>query len=206
MTRTQAVREGLPGAFLDRDDTLIRRTGGLPTGDLGEPGEVELMPGAAEACVRLREAGYVLVVITNQGGVARGSYGEEAVEAVHRRLDGLLIEAGLPASRVTVTDGAATAGVDLYRYCPFHPRGVVEGYVREHPWRKPGPGMILDAAGVLGLDLSRSLVVGDAARDVEAGVAAGVPGARCVRSEREGVGVLGAVEGLLGMSSRGRSG
>ncbi len=145
-----------PAVFLDRDDTLIRCTGLVPSGDLGDPGLVELLPGALEACGRLKGAGYALVVVTNQGGVARGRYTEADVHAVHERVGALL--GGL---------------IDTFRFCPYHPEGTVPSYAREHPWRKPAPGMILDAAEALGVDLGRSWMVGDAMRDVEAGHAAG---------------------------------
>lgn len=142
--------------FLDRDDTLIRRRGGAPTGDLGNPADAELMPGAAEACAALRAAGFTLVVFTNQGGVARGSHTMADVERVHEWLN-----------------GALGGVIGAFRACPFHPLGTVPGYRREHTWRKPSPGMILDAAEELGIDLASSWVVGDSERDCEAGRAAG---------------------------------
>jgi histidinol-phosphate phosphatase family protein len=144
-----------PAVFLDRDDTLIRCTNHAPHNDLGAPDLVELLPGALEACRRL-SARFPLFVITNQGGVARGRYAEPDVQAVHRRLSELL--------EGRITD---------YRYCPFHPRGVVSAYTREHPWRKPAPGMLLDLAQHHPIDLERSWLVGDAVRDCEAGKAAG---------------------------------
>lgn len=162
-----------PAAFLDRDDTLIRRVGGLPTGDLGDPDAIELIPGAAEALAALRAAGFRLVVYTNQGGVARGSYPESAVHAVHRRLSALLSEAGLPPS--PHTDGA----IDAYRHCPYHPGGTVAPYAAEHPWRKPAPGMVLDAAASLDLHLPASVAIGDAPRDLLAATAAGIPLGHC---------------------------
>jgi D-glycero-D-manno-heptose 1,7-bisphosphate phosphatase len=105
---------------------------------------------------RLAEAGFALVVVTNQGGVARGRYGVAEVEAVHRRLNQLL-----------------GGRIEAFRFCPYHPSGTVAAYAREHPWRKPAPGMILDGAAALGIDLGRSWVVGDKARDCEAGRRAG---------------------------------
>lgn len=145
-----------PAVFLDRDDTLIRCRSVTPDGDLGDPDLVELLPGALETCRSLKEAGFALVVITNQGGVARGKYGLQDVDRVNARLNVLL--------------GGV---IDAFRACPYHPKGVVPEYAREHPWRKPAPGMILDAAEELGLDLKRSWLIGDAIRDCEAGRAAG---------------------------------
>ena len=149
-----AVRRAV---FIDRDGTII-----LNDGDLGDPGRVELLPGAADGMRAMREAGYALVVVTNQGGVARGKYDEAAVHATHERLEQVLRRVtGLPAV------------VDAFYFCPFHPEGTVERYRREHPWRKPAPGMLLEAAQAHGLDLAASWMVGDQERDAQAGAAAG---------------------------------
>ena len=142
--------------FLDRDDTLIRCNDITPDGDLGDPRLVELVPGVMDACQLLVHAGFTLAVVSNQGGVARGKYHLDAVEAVNARLNQLL-------------GGLITA----FRYCPYHPGGSVPAFAREHPWRKPAPGMLLDAAAQLGLDLPRSWMVGDKERDCQAGRAAG---------------------------------
>ncbi|RMH23429.1 MAG: HAD-IIIA family hydrolase, partial [Planctomycetota bacterium] len=145
-----------PAVFLDRDDTLIECRSVTPDGDLGDPARVRLRPGVAEGVRALKDAGYALVVVSNQGGVARGRYTPHDVDRVNARVNRLL-------------HGA----IDAFRFCPYHPRGVVPQYTREHPWRKPAPGMILDAAEALSLDLARSWMVGDAARDCQAGRAAG---------------------------------
>lgn len=124
---------------------------------------VRLLPGAREACAMLRGCGLALVVVSNQGVIARGGATEDIVRAVNARLNELL-------------DGA----IDAFYFCPFHPRGNVPSFTREHPWRKPAPGMILAAAAELGLDLGRSWLIGDASRDVEACLAAGLPPAHCL--------------------------
>ncbi|MFW6032467.1 MAG: D-glycero-alpha-D-manno-heptose-1,7-bisphosphate 7-phosphatase, partial [Phycisphaeraceae bacterium] len=142
--------------FLDRDNTIIHNDG-----DLGDPAEVRLIQGAANAIASLCGLGYKIVVITNQGGVARGKYGEQDVHAVHERI------------RELVAKQTSGARIDAFYYCPYHPKGEVEKYTREHPDRKPQPGMLLRAAKDLNLDLSRSWMVGDAVRDVQAGAAAG---------------------------------
>ncbi|MFM7799031.1 MAG: D-glycero-alpha-D-manno-heptose-1,7-bisphosphate 7-phosphatase [Planctomycetota bacterium] len=143
--------------FIDRDGTII-----LNDGDLGDPERVELLPGAASAMRSLRQSGYALVVVTNQGGVARGRYDEAAVHATHERLEQVLRrETGLGAV------------VDAFYFCPFHPEGTVERYCREHPWRKPAPGMLLEAAREHALDLGASWMIGDQERDAQAGAAAG---------------------------------
>jgi len=142
--------------FLDRDDTLIACRSVTLDGDLGDPALVRPLPGAIDACRRLREAGRTLVVVSNQGGVARGRYAEEDVEAVNRAVQ------------------EAFGGVfALMLFCPYHPRGTISAYAREHPWRKPAPGMLHEAARRLGLDLASSWMVGDQPRDCEAGRAAG---------------------------------
>lgn len=158
-----------PAVFIDRDDTLMaaRPLPAPPSpaapGDVVDPALVRLLPGAMDACRRLREAGFALVVFSNQGVVARGGATIAQVEAVNDRLCELL--GGL---------------IEAVYFCPFHPRGNVPRFTREHPWRKPGPGMILAAAGELGLDLPGSWAVGDAPRDIEAGISAGLAPERCL--------------------------
>jgi len=143
-----------PAVFLDRDGTLVEE---LPY--LHDPERLALMPGAAAALSALARAGFALVLVTNQAGVARGLYGEDAVERVHRRL-GELLAAG----------GVALDGV---YYCPHHPDGRVAAYARACRCRKPAPGMLEAAAGDLGLDLTASYLVGNDPVDVGAARAAG---------------------------------
>lgn len=153
MTSQRATRRAV---FFDRDDTLIECRSVVPSGDLGDPSLVRLRAGAFEACAALKAAGWFLAVVSNQGGVARGKYGLDQVGACNDRMNELL--------------GGA---IDAFRFCPFHPAGVVCGLAVEHPWRKPAPGMLLDVAEHYGVDLSASWMVGDAERDVEAGKRAG---------------------------------
>lgn len=155
--------------FIDRDDTLMAcrslpvRAGVTP-GDVTDPGQVSLLPGVHEACRALREAGFVLVVFTNQGAVARGGCGVDDVARVNERLCELLRDGSAPGASL----------IDAVYFCPFHPKGSVPEFTREHPWRKPAPGMILAAADDHGLDLARSWVIGDQPRDIDAGRAAGI--------------------------------
>lgn len=141
--------------FLDRDNTIIQNDG-----DLGNPDEVRLIRGAAHAIGSLRQLGYRIIVVSNQGGVARGTYTERDVDAVHERI-------------AQMVHDSAGAIIDRFYYCPFHPDGTVEEYAKEHPWRKPQPGMLLEAARSLDLDLRECWMVGDQERDIEAGRAAG---------------------------------
>ena len=145
-----------PAVFFDRDNTLI-----INDGYLRDPAKTALMSGAAAAVARARRLGFAVVTISNQSGVARGMFDESAVQAVNRRMDELLL-ADDPAARI-----------DLHVYCPFHPDALVADYRKESDLRKPAPGMILLAAKQLDLDLPGSWVIGDALRDIEAGVAAG---------------------------------
>jgi histidinol-phosphate phosphatase family protein len=147
----QATR---PAVFLDRDGTLVEE---VPY--LHDPARVMLLPGV-DALAGLTAAGYALVVVTNQAGVARGLYDEAAVDAVRRRLAELLAGAGVR--------------LDAVLHCPHHPEGSVPGYARRCRCRKPGPGMLEAAAGRLGLDLAASFMVGNHPTDVGAAVAAGV--------------------------------
>ncbi|MHC4808824.1 MAG: HAD-IIIA family hydrolase [Planctomycetota bacterium] len=147
----------LPAVFLDRDDTLIHNDG-----DLGDPDQVRLMPGVPEGLRALRRAGFRLVVVTNQGGVARGRYTEDDVDLVHRRIAELVDEAAGEADLL-----------ERFYYCPYHPDAAVAAYRRDHFWRKPRPGMLLQAARDLDLDLGSSWLIGDRPRDVEAGRTAG---------------------------------
>jgi D-glycero-D-manno-heptose 1,7-bisphosphate phosphatase len=141
--------------FLDRDGTLVEE---VPY--LHRPEQVVLLPGAAAALRALAGAGFALVLVTNQAGVARGYYGEAAVEATHRRLAELL------AAEDVALDGAW--------YCPHHPDGAVPAYARACQGRKPAPGMLHAAAATLDLDLASCWLVGNHPDDVATARAASV--------------------------------
>lgn len=130
-------------AFIDRDGTLVAKRDYL-----ADPEGVELVPGAAAALRRLRRAGYALVVVTNQSGIARGLYTPADYEAVRRRIDAVLAAEGVR--------------LDGVYHCPHHPdlSGPCD-------CRKPGVGLYRRAAAQLGLDLGRSLYIGDRLKDVE---------------------------------------
>jgi D-glycero-D-manno-heptose 1,7-bisphosphate phosphatase len=146
-----------PAVFLDRDGTLIEERGYLDRLDLIAPFSY-----AAPALARLREAGFALVLVTNQAGVARGYFDEAFVRRAHEHLADLLARDGI------VLDG--------YYYCPHHPDGVVPAYRQACRCRKPSPGMIERAAADLQLDVARSFVVGDKWLDVELARNAGARG------------------------------
>ncbi len=143
-----------PAVFLDRDGTLIE-----DSGYLRDVARVRLLPGVAETLRALRQAGYRLIVATNQSGVARGLLTEATLAAIHDRMRDLLAQQGVQ--------------LDAVYYCPYHPEGTVEAYRRDSDCRKPECGMLRQAAADLGIDLPASWMVGDAERDVEAGRRAG---------------------------------
>src|SRR2546423_1588419 len=109
--------------FFDRDNTLI-----VGNEYLGDPQGVVLMEGAADAIARARGLGFATVVVSNQSGVARGMFNEDAVRGVNAKLDELLREANPKAI------------VDRHEFCPYHPEGTVDGYTSESELRKPKPG------------------------------------------------------------------
>lgn len=143
--------------FLDRDGTIIEERGYLGRLDLIAP-----FPYTADTLARLRGAGYLVVVVTNQAGVARGYFSEAFVNEAHRHLDRLLAPEG--------------AAPDAYYYCPHHPEGVVEGYRAVCRCRKPAPGMVEQAARDWNIDVARSFVVGDKWLDVGLANQAGARG------------------------------
>ncbi|MCH2148519.1 MAG: HAD family hydrolase [Phycisphaerales bacterium] len=146
-----------PAVFLDRDNTIIQNDD-----HLGDPDGVVLFDDTVDSLLRLVDAGYVLVVVTNQSGVARGLFTEEDVHAVHDTI------------RNQVREAAGERDLLMHWYhSPYHPEGTVEPFVLEHPTRKPEPGMLLQAAEELDLDLSSSWMIGDAPRDIRAGQKAG---------------------------------
>lgn len=141
--------------FLDKDGTLVRD---VPYN--ADPSKIVLEEGAASGLRRLAEAGYHFVVVSNQSGVARGLFKEEALQAVADRLDQVLAE-------------SAGVTLDGFYYCPHHPQGNVAEYAVECDCRKPQPGMLIKAAQALGIDLRKAWMVGDILDDVEAGKRAG---------------------------------
>ena len=145
---------GRAAVFLDRDGTI-----NVEKEYLHRPEEFEFVPGAPEAIRLLNDAGFLVIVVTNQSGVARGYYDEAAVHRLHRFVDNELATSG--------------ASVDAYYLCPHHPRHGIGPYRTDCACRKPLPGMLIAAAEDLDIDLARSWIIGDKGSDVEAGRAAG---------------------------------
>ncbi|WP_010583534.1 HAD-IIIA family hydrolase [Schlesneria paludicola] len=146
-------RKPVAAVFLDRDGTVIEHVHHLT-----KPEDVRLVPGAGECLSRLHASGYKCVIVTNQSVVGRGMLTEEGLEQVHAEMTTQLEQHG--------------AWVDEIYFCPFAPGEGAEGGT-EHPNRKPQPGMLLQAAQDLNLDLSKSWMIGDMMSDALAGHAAG---------------------------------
>ena len=140
--------------FLDRDGTINEEREYLHRVE-----DFAFIPGAAEAIGRLKDAGFCVVVVTNQSGIGRGYYDEAALCVLHSHLDRELDRFG--------------AAIDAYYFCPHHPEHGVGDYRQECACRKPMPGMLVKAAADLGIDLRRSYIIGDKLADVAAGLAAG---------------------------------
>jgi D-glycero-D-manno-heptose 1,7-bisphosphate phosphatase len=147
-----------PAVFLDRSGTLIRE----PDYPI-DPRTIELVPGVGEALHRLRRAGFLLVVVTNQSGIARKLFSEDEYRQVAARVEALLAGAG--------------ARPDRTEFCPHHP--AITGPCE---CRKPGTGMHLRAAEALDVDLARSWCVGDQVRDMLPARKLGMAGAILVRT------------------------
>lgn len=135
--------------FLDRDGTI-----NLDPGYISQPGLIRLLPGAAAAVRRARDAGYLIAVISNQSGVARGLIAPETLPLIHERLNELLFL-------------EAHASIDFFACCTHHPAD-------ECNCRKPLPRLVYEAQAYLGADLSRSAFVGDRITDVRTGKGAPV--------------------------------
>jgi D-glycero-D-manno-heptose 1,7-bisphosphate phosphatase len=147
---------GQPTVFLDRDGTILREVPYLDT-----PKRAELLPGVAEALATLHRAGVLLVVVTNQSGVARGLLDEGVLLAIHQKIDAELAAHG--------------ARIDAYYHCPHHTVVGIPPHRRRCRCRKPLPGLLERAAEDFDIDLSRSAGVGDDLRDLQAFAALGLP-------------------------------
>jgi D-glycero-D-manno-heptose 1,7-bisphosphate phosphatase len=144
--------------ILDRDGVL-----NVDRGYVGEVARLEWVAGAQQAVRRLNDAGLLVIVATNQSGVARGMFDLAAVEAVHAQMRADLAVVG--------------ARIEAFYVCPYLPDAPVAEFAHlDHPDRKPNPGMILRAIADWSIDPDRALVIGDNARDLEAGRRAGVKG------------------------------
>lgn len=149
--------------FLDRDGVI-----NVDHGYVHKAEDFEFVPGVLEACARLKAAGFELVVVTNQSGIARGYYDEDQFGELCDWMVERFESAGAPLTAIY--------------YCPHHPEKGIEPYVGQCQCRKPEPGMLLQAAKEYPLDMSASYMVGDKADDMRAGRAAGVKAQILVRT------------------------
>jgi D-glycero-D-manno-heptose 1,7-bisphosphate phosphatase len=146
-----------PAVFLDRDGTIIEEAGYLDRLE-----RLAFFPYSVDAVRMLNRAGFAVVVISNQSGIARGIVRPAFVEEAH--------------AHIAAVFQAGGARVDAFYHCPHHPQAAVDGLRADCDCRKPKPGLLRRAADDLGLDLARSFVVGDRWHDLEAGQALGVRG------------------------------
>ncbi len=140
--------------FLDRDGTI-----NVERNYLYRSADFEFITGAPQAIKQLNDAGFLVIVVTNQSGVARGYYSEADVATLHDYVQQQLATIG--------------ARIDAFYYCPHHPERGNAPYVQQCECRKGAPGMLLAAAEKYNIDLSQSFIVGDKLADVAAGLAAG---------------------------------
>lgn len=146
--------------FLDRDGTLNKEINYLH-----KISDFEWIAGTIEALRIFKELGYLLIIVTNQAGIAKGYYSEEEVIKLHQYMNLELAKMGIM--------------IDAYYYCPHHPDGTVKRYTRSCNCRKPRPGMILSALDdfekkSISISLDESIMVGDKESDILAGINAGI--------------------------------
>lgn len=155
-----AGRPGLalrPAAFLDRDGVL-----NIDTGYVHKPSELALIEGAGAAIARLNRCGYLVIVVTNQSGVARGYFTIEEMDRFHDHL-----------RRALAAEGGV---IDAIYACPYHPDAPLQEWRADHEDRKPRPGMIVKAMAAWPVRAEGSFLVGDKQSDVDAAAAAGIAG------------------------------
>jgi len=148
---------GRPAAFLDRD--------GVINVDFGYVSRVEdlvFTPTAIAGIRALNEAGFLVLVVSNQSGIARGLFTTHDVDRFHQHMQQALAAAG--------------ARIDAFYYCPFHRDGVIPEFAMDHEDRKPSPGMLLRAMREWPVDRAGSFMIGDKMSDIEVAERAGIPG------------------------------
>lgn len=142
--------KGKPAVFLDRDGVLTKEKGYVVS-----PEDMEIFPYVRECIRQIREKGFLAIVVTNQGGIAKGLFTEKTLGEMNDRL-------------------IRQTGVDAVYYCPHHPEGCVEGYAGECTCRKPSMGMLEAARKDFAVDMEMSWMVGDRASDILTGKNAGI--------------------------------
>lgn len=158
---------GVRAAFIDRDGVINADHGYVHRVD-----RFELLPGVPAALRRLKAAGFLLIVVTNQSGIARGLFTEADYATLTQHLHEVLAAEGVV--------------LDAVYHCPHLPDASVAAYRRQCDCRKPNPGMILRGIAEFGIDPARSMLIGDKTSDIEAGRAAGVGCCCLVAAENSG--------------------
>ncbi|MDN2663288.1 D-glycero-beta-D-manno-heptose 1,7-bisphosphate 7-phosphatase [Psychromonas sp. 14N.309.X.WAT.B.A12] len=144
-----------PAVFLDRDGVINK-----DNGYVSEIDDFEFLEGAIEACIALKKKGYLLVVVTNQSGIARGYFSEEQFHTLTEWMDWSMADRGVD--------------LDGIYYCPHHSEAGIGEFKIDCECRKPKPGMLSNAIDDLSIDVENSILVGDKVSDIQAGIAAGV--------------------------------
>lgn len=144
-----------PALFLDRDGVI-----NVDHAYVSKKEDFEFIDGIFDVCREAQRLGYLIFVITNQAGIARGYYSEQDFHDLTVWMKGVFLSEG--------------CSLDAVYYSPFHPEHGIGMYKKDSACRKPNPGMIIQATLEFEVDLGRSVLVGDKATDIEAGVAAGV--------------------------------
>jgi D-glycero-D-manno-heptose 1,7-bisphosphate phosphatase len=148
--------EGRPAVFLDRDGVIVEEVHFL-----SRPQDVRLTAGVGQAIGRLNRMGVPVIVVTNQSGIARGHFDWTDFAIAQAEIGDQLARAG--------------GAIDATFACGYHQDGSGALGIADHPWRKPGFGMLREAHKLLGVDLGRSTIIGDRLTDLEAGRCAGLP-------------------------------
>jgi D-glycero-D-manno-heptose 1,7-bisphosphate phosphatase len=161
-----AALSGGGALFLDRDGVIVADTHYLHRVE-----DVRMIAGAAAAIARCNSLGVGVVVVTNQAGIGRDYYGWDDFRAVQGALSAELAASG--------------AHLDAVLACAYHADGREPFKVANHPWRKPNPGMIMEAASRMNINMARSWIVGDRAHDLAAGQAGWLPGGTLLNADRK---------------------
>ncbi|MBE0575126.1 MAG: D-glycero-beta-D-manno-heptose 1,7-bisphosphate 7-phosphatase [Desulfuromonadales bacterium] len=140
--------------FLDRDGTI-----NVEKDYLHKVEDFEFLPGTPQAIKRLKDGGFLVIVVSNQSGIGRGYFDEQAVETLHEHIQAELAAYG--------------TSIDAFYFCPHHPEHGLDHYKVDCDCRKGAPGMLLQAAEDYNIDLPRSFMIGDKLADIEAGERAG---------------------------------
>ena len=148
--------------FLDRDGTVI-----IDKAYLSDVSQIEFIKGVPETLKALKKKGYLLIIVSNQSGVARGFYSEETVNEIHAEINNMLNR-----------DYGFT--LDAFYYCPHHPDYGIELYRKNCGCRKPAPGMVLKAAELYQIDIGMSFMIGDKPSDE-----IDLPGLKFIKTQKD---------------------